>query len=198
MVPAFFRLAGDRFTVMRLTGNVIPQFFTAARTRSRASRTAASGSPTMSKAGSPPDRKHSTLTSYPATPFRPRERVLITTAAASFLLIRQMPALLGKCRKNTVPQGEPLLPQSGGPAGRAGLPGPFGRRIPACGPENTGPPFSGLAGYRRSLSQTVSEWNPFFGKVPKKWPLFCPIRRKGNRLSKKPQSGSLHPGNLVI
>ena len=31
---------------MRLTGNLAPQFFTAARTRSRASRTAASGRPT--------------------------------------------------------------------------------------------------------------------------------------------------------
>ena len=36
---------------------------TAARTRSRASRTAASGSPTMSKAGRPPERKHSAVTS---------------------------------------------------------------------------------------------------------------------------------------
>ena len=48
---------------MRLTGNLAPQFFTAARTRSRASRTAASGRPTTSKAGSPPERKHSALTS---------------------------------------------------------------------------------------------------------------------------------------
>ena len=77
-VPAFFWPAGARFTVMRLTGNLAPQFFTAARTRSRASRTAASGRPTMSKAGSPPERKHSALTSYPATPLRPRERTVTT------------------------------------------------------------------------------------------------------------------------
>ena len=62
-VPAFFRWAGARFTVMRDTGKVKPQFFTAARTRSRASFTAASGRPTMSKAGRPPDRSHSTRTS---------------------------------------------------------------------------------------------------------------------------------------
>ena len=40
-----------------------PQFFTAERTRSRASLTAASGSPTMSKLGRPPDRSHSAVTS---------------------------------------------------------------------------------------------------------------------------------------
>lgn len=75
---AFFCPAGARFTVIRLTGNLAPQFFTAARTRSRASRTAASGRPTMSKAGSPPERKHSALTAYPAMPFSPRERTVTT------------------------------------------------------------------------------------------------------------------------
>ena len=77
-MPAFFCPAGARFTVIRLTGNLAPQFFTAARTRSRASRTAASGRPTMSKAGSPPERKHSALTAYPAMPFSPRERTVTT------------------------------------------------------------------------------------------------------------------------
>ena len=62
-VPSFRTRAGARFTVMRLTGNFAPQFFTAARTRSRDSLTAASGRPTMSKAGRPPERKHSTVTS---------------------------------------------------------------------------------------------------------------------------------------
>ena len=62
-VPSFRRRAGARFTVMRLTGNWTPQFFTAARTRSRASFTAASGRPTTSKAGSPPESMHSTVTS---------------------------------------------------------------------------------------------------------------------------------------
>ena len=62
-VPSLRTRAGARFTVMRLTGNLAPQFFTAARTRSRDSLTAASGRPTMSKAGSPPERKHSTVTS---------------------------------------------------------------------------------------------------------------------------------------
>ena len=52
-VPAFFTLAGARLTVMRLTGKLSPEFFAAARTRSRASFTAASGRPTMSKPGRP-------------------------------------------------------------------------------------------------------------------------------------------------
>ena len=62
-VPALRRLAGARLTVMRETGKENPQFFTAERTRSRASLTAASGSPTMSKLGRPPDRSHSAVTS---------------------------------------------------------------------------------------------------------------------------------------
>ena len=54
--------AGARFTVMRLTGKAKPQFLMAERTRSRASVTAASGRPTMVKAGRPPDRSHSAVT----------------------------------------------------------------------------------------------------------------------------------------
>ena len=52
-VPLFFRLAGARLTVMRPEGNFIPLVLTAARTRSFASLTAASGRPTISKAGRP-------------------------------------------------------------------------------------------------------------------------------------------------
>ena len=62
-VPSFRTRAGARLTVMWLTGNLAPQFFTAARARSRASFTAASGRPTTSKAGRPPESMHSTLTS---------------------------------------------------------------------------------------------------------------------------------------
>lgn len=63
MVPAFFVSAGARFTVRRQTGNFSPAFLMAAWTRSRASRTAASGNPTTSKPGSPCDIEHSTDTS---------------------------------------------------------------------------------------------------------------------------------------
>ena len=75
-VPAFRRSAGARFTVMRETGKRKPQFFTAERTRSRASFTAVSGRPTTSKAGRPLERSHSAVTSYPVTPWRPSERTL--------------------------------------------------------------------------------------------------------------------------
>ena len=60
---------------MRLTGNFMPQFFTAARSLSLASFTAASGSPTISNPGRPEERKHSAVTSYPATPVRPRDLI---------------------------------------------------------------------------------------------------------------------------
>ena len=62
-VPDLRRLAGARFTVIRPTGKAYPLFLMAARTRSRASFTAASGRPTMSKLGRPPDRSHSAVTS---------------------------------------------------------------------------------------------------------------------------------------
>ena len=55
--------AGARLTVIRDTGNVSPAFFIAARTRSRASLTAASGRPTILKSGSPWAVEHSTDTS---------------------------------------------------------------------------------------------------------------------------------------
>ena len=61
-VPPFRRSAGARFTVIRDTGKSKPLDFTAERTRSRASFTAASGRPTTSKAGRPPDRAHSAVT----------------------------------------------------------------------------------------------------------------------------------------
>ena len=86
-VPSFRTRAGARLTVMRLTGNLAPQFFTAARTRSRDSFTAASGRPTTSNPGSPPDRKHSTDTSYPVMPVRPSDRTVTIMDSAPFTLI---------------------------------------------------------------------------------------------------------------
>ena len=57
---------------MRLTGNLKPLFLIAARTRSRDSFTAVSGSPTISKAGRPLEMLIYTLTGYPPTPLTPR------------------------------------------------------------------------------------------------------------------------------
>ena len=71
MGPSFFLSAGARFMVMRLTGNSNPQFFRAERTLSRESFTAASGSPTSSKAGSPWERSASTSTGKASRPYRP-------------------------------------------------------------------------------------------------------------------------------
>ena len=47
LTPSFRRPAGDRFTVIRSCGKLNPEFSSALRTRSRLSRTTASGSPTV-------------------------------------------------------------------------------------------------------------------------------------------------------
>ena len=66
--PAFRVSAGARFTVIRRTGISKPEFRTAARTRSRASRTAVSGSPTIEKVGSPGLTSSSTPTMDASSP----------------------------------------------------------------------------------------------------------------------------------
>src|ERR1051325_9894240 len=54
--------AGARFTVTRCSGNRYPEFLMALRTRSRLSRTLASGRPTIVKTGNPSDTSTSTTT----------------------------------------------------------------------------------------------------------------------------------------
>ena len=51
--PSFFHPAGARLTVIFLGGKEKPVFLSAARMRSRLSRTVASGRPTMENCGSP-------------------------------------------------------------------------------------------------------------------------------------------------
>ena len=68
--PVFRSDAGARLTVTRCCGNLTPEFASAARTRSRDSRTARSGSPTTENAGSPRRMSTSTVTGTPSTPSR--------------------------------------------------------------------------------------------------------------------------------
>ena len=67
-VPSLRTSAGARLTVTRLSGNVYPLLRTAARTRSRASCTATSGSPTTLKPGNPWAMSTSTSTAAPSSP----------------------------------------------------------------------------------------------------------------------------------
>jgi len=75
--PALRRLAGARLTTIRRSGNSKPQLTRAARTRSRASRTAASGSPTIVKFGRPRWTSTSTRTGRAEMPSRVKVRVLL-------------------------------------------------------------------------------------------------------------------------
>src|SRR5690606_28784811 len=70
--PHLGRSAGARLTVMRRAGNSNCAHWIAARTRSLASRTAASGKPTIDIDGNPPPRWTSTLTAGARTPARAR------------------------------------------------------------------------------------------------------------------------------
>ena len=74
--PDFRIPAGARLTVTRRSGNDWPTAQMAARTRAALSRTAASGSPTISTRGSWEERRTSTSIGTPSTPCRaaPRTR----------------------------------------------------------------------------------------------------------------------------
>src|SRR4051812_43171079 len=67
--PSLRRWAGARLTVMRLAGNAKPELRIAARTRSRASRTARSPRPTIVKLGRPVRTSTSTVTRRLSTPW---------------------------------------------------------------------------------------------------------------------------------
>ena len=66
--PSFRMSAGARFTVIRSKGKAKPALRIAVRTRSRLSRTAESGRPTVVKAGRPAVMSTSTRTSAASTP----------------------------------------------------------------------------------------------------------------------------------
>ena len=90
--PSFFISAGAKFTVIRWAGYSYPLFFSALRTRSLASLTAASGRPTSSNAGRPPEISISTDTGYPTMPSNPK--LLIFDSKTSFppyLLLEKPP-----------------------------------------------------------------------------------------------------------
>ena len=80
--PALRRSAGARFAVIRCCGKSKPEFTSAARTRSRDSRTAASGRPTREKVCRPRwQTSTSTWTSRTSMPSRLKVRVVASTPA---------------------------------------------------------------------------------------------------------------------
>ena len=78
-LPTLRTLDGARLTVTRLVGQVQPVESRAARTRSRASRQAVSGSPTMVKPGSPAEACTSTVTGWPSAPRTVAEPMVAST-----------------------------------------------------------------------------------------------------------------------
>ena len=78
-VPSLRTSAGARFTVMRSDGKAKPALRMAVRTRSRLSRTAESGRPTVVNAGKPGATSTSTRTSAASTPTSAAERTRAST-----------------------------------------------------------------------------------------------------------------------
>ena len=94
--PRLRRSAGARLTVMRLSGYSKPEFRRAPRTRSRASDSAASGSPTMWHTGSPGATSTSTWT---IDPWRPSMTAVTSVASMrASLATRPYRAITGSCR----------------------------------------------------------------------------------------------------
>src|SRR6185437_975729 len=77
--PALRTQAGARLAVSRFMGNSRPEFWRAARTRRRASLTAASGNPTTVNTGRPTRTSTSTVTSRLSTPSRANVAMLAST-----------------------------------------------------------------------------------------------------------------------
>ena len=98
--------------MIRLAGKCIPLLLAAARTRSRASLTAASGSPTMSNPGSPLEIYASAVTTLPRMPLMHMVRTLqIISYASSFFFPVYMIFL-----QNTIPRGKKSRARSKGSA----------------------------------------------------------------------------------
>ena len=87
--PSLRRLPGARLTTTRRSGHSSPACSTAGRMRSRASATAAPGSPVSVSAGRPRPTNASTVTGWPPTPItviprtRPYMRATLAAAAGS-------------------------------------------------------------------------------------------------------------------
>src|SRR5687768_5271423 len=88
--------AGARLTVMRRAGNSKRAWLSAARTRSRASRTSVSGKPTIWKAGRPGPRCTSTVTSGASMPASARLATMATDKRISLLCCGESNARLAR------------------------------------------------------------------------------------------------------
>jgi len=87
--PSFLMSAGARLTVILREGSSQFEFRIAARTRSLASCTAVSGSPTMANAGRPPPTSTSTSIGYASSPRTAAARTFASTVDLPRALYRR-------------------------------------------------------------------------------------------------------------
>ena len=109
--PSLRRFAGARLTVMRFRGNRYPELRRAVRTRSRASLTAVSASPTISKPGSPRARSTSTVIQTPLRPLQAAPVAFAYMGCPPFSMIAWPDRLRRRPSEKTV-----LQPPQAGPA----------------------------------------------------------------------------------
>ena len=101
--PALRRLAGARLATIRRSGNSKPQFVIAARTRSRASLTAASGRPTTEKAGRPRWTSTSTRTGRAEIPSSVNVRAVASIGASLSVIDARVARRSQEVRRPSVP-----------------------------------------------------------------------------------------------
>ena len=89
-LPCFGSVAGERASVMRRAGQVSPEFTTAARTRSRDSASAASGSPTSDTPGRPWPMSASISTTSPSTPRSPIDHAHASATSERPLVVLEL------------------------------------------------------------------------------------------------------------
>src|SRR6266516_3133629 len=88
--PSFLMSAGARLIVVRPSGNLYPDVLSAVLTRSRDSRTAASGSPTITTTVSPHPENTSTSTTNASMPLTAAEHTLANTGSGYAGIYREL------------------------------------------------------------------------------------------------------------
>ena len=188
--PALRRLAGARLATIRRRGNSKPQLASAARTRSRASRTAASGRPTTEKAGSPRWTSTSTLTGRAEMPSRVNVCAVASTETTLGGRTARLAVVQELTRCTIDDRVGPLTPPDLVPQRRDGLAASGAqpvRRGALASPHDRSTPQDRPAPQRRS---SPPDWPPPHGSSSSATPVPATASSTSSRSTARPWSSS--------